>query len=456
MNTVYISVLSLLFISFIACCYGWQSASGSTTPSLAITMICRDEAVNFKTNLPGWLDIVDYFVFLIDERTSDNSVEVIRSILSPVNKDYVILPYNFTGFGPARTLSLETTWEKFPQASHVLIADPDWIPDISTMDIYDLADPADVFRFTAYDRNGYTKRRMDWLLRHREGLAMRYNLHEVLDIGHYNVKSISWEVREVEKPGSWHTTVGHQNSMSAERYKFDLALLYKDLDLYYHDPHTHYYLGVTHEAYANKLITVLGLHHPEVQRNLDQGIKFLELRATTLYDDEFVEQRWAVMLQLGVAYTYTKVCLLSLCVLFFSVSYYHCFTIYAPQRDDLKATYWLNMCRDYKPSHSECALALCQMHMKLGQLSAALVEIHAVLQLEHEERQMLEYLNQRDCKIPAMALHIFASKATVFGLEADEAMYFVLLVRPLSYMSCVLLLYSVQYREFQPFIHQFT
>ena len=113
------------------------------------------------------------------------------------------------------------------------------------------------------------------------------------------------------------------------------------------------------------------------------------------------------------------------------------------------------MCRDYKPSHSECALALCQMHMKLGQLSAALVEIHAVLQLEHEERQMLEYLNQRDCKIPAMALHIFASKATVFGLEADEAMYFVLLVRPLSYMS-VLLLYSVQYREFQPLIHQFT
>lgn len=72
---------------------------------------------------------------------------------------------------------------------------------------------------------------------------MRYNLHEVLDIGMYTVKNIPWVIHEIEKAGSWHTTVGHGHSMSYQRYEFDLALLEKDLTVYGHDPHTHYYLG---------------------------------------------------------------------------------------------------------------------------------------------------------------------------------------------------------------------
>lgn len=270
-------------------------------------MMCRDEEVNFKTNLASWLPIVDYFVFMIDNRTKDNSIETISAILKPARKGYKVIVYNFTGFGTARTLSLQAVWEHFPQASHVLIADPDWVPDVSTMNINDLDDSADVFRFTAYDRNGYTRRRMDWLLKHRQGLAMKYHLHEVLDIGMYSAKNINWEVHEIEKPGSWHTTVGHADSFSAKRYEFDLDLLYKDLSIYGHDPHAHYYLGVTHEAYASKSSQTLGLYHPDVQKNVDKSIEYLELRATTQYIDEFVEQRWAVMLQLGSIFIHMRV-----------------------------------------------------------------------------------------------------------------------------------------------------
>jgi hypothetical protein len=284
-------------------------------PSVVITMICRDEGVNFKANLPLWLNIVDYYVFLVDSRTSDGSEDIIRSILAPADKSYFIRHYNFSGFGPARTLSLETAWEQFPQASHILIADPDWKPEPSTMSLHDLAENYDVFRFTAFDRNGFTKRRMDWLLRHRQGLAMRYNLHEVLDIGMYNVTLIPWVVREIEKPGSWHTTVGHNNSFSADRYKFDLALLYKDLELHGHDPHTHYYLGITHEAYVNKIVPRKGLHDDEVREHLTNATRYLELRATTQYDDEFVEQRWAVMMQLGILYSEFAVSSRRLCTL---------------------------------------------------------------------------------------------------------------------------------------------
>ena len=60
------------------------------------------------------------------------------------------------------------------------IADPDWRPDVSTIDKSHLnIREYDVFRFTIVDRSGITTRQCDWLLRHRAGLAMRYHLHEV-------------------------------------------------------------------------------------------------------------------------------------------------------------------------------------------------------------------------------------------------------------------------------------
>jgi hypothetical protein len=33
----------------------------------------------------------------------------------------------------ARTLLFEEAWRKFPQATHVLITDPDWIPEAGTV-----------------------------------------------------------------------------------------------------------------------------------------------------------------------------------------------------------------------------------------------------------------------------------------------------------------------------------
>jgi hypothetical protein len=238
---------------------------------------------------------------MVDTRTQDDTSEAIASILQ--NKKYKIVPYLFEGFGPARTASLESAWQYFSQATHVWIADPDWRPELNTIDINDL-DSSDVYRFMIYDRNGDTTRRCDWLLRHRAGLAMRYNLHEVLDIGYYNWKVVNWVVREIEQSGSWHTTVGHGNSMSAKRYLFDLQLLEKDVKIYGHDPHTHYYLGITHDGYASKLLEISsGVITSEIQYHFDEAIKYLTLRAVSKYKEEFLEERWGVMLTLGVIYS---------------------------------------------------------------------------------------------------------------------------------------------------------
>ena len=230
------AVLVLFVVLFVQLCLG-------NSPSLVITMICRDEEVNFKSNLELWLPVASYFVFMLDTRTTDQSQTVIEKILGGKAAGFKVVPYEFNGFGPARTASLEAAWQYFPQASHVLIADPDWQPVSTTININELDMEHDVFRFMVYDRNGATTRRMDWLLRHRAGLQMKYNLHEVLDIGLYSVKYVNWVAKEIEKPGTWHTSVGHGNSMSALRYQFDLTWLEKDLKTYPHDPHVHYYLG---------------------------------------------------------------------------------------------------------------------------------------------------------------------------------------------------------------------
>lgn len=103
----------------------------SAKMSLAISMICRNEEVNFRSNLHLWLNIIDYFVFMVDTRTTDQSVSAINEILLGKTK-YEVISYEFTGFGLARTDSLTAVWRLYPTATHVLIADPGLIAEISS------------------------------------------------------------------------------------------------------------------------------------------------------------------------------------------------------------------------------------------------------------------------------------------------------------------------------------
>ena len=102
-----------------------QELTDVSQVSVVMTMICRNEAVNFRSNLASWFPVVDYFVFIMDTRNSDDSEAVIADILDAKGgkgaKGYKIIKNEFIGFGQARTLSLKRAWEHFPQASHVLI-----------------------------------------------------------------------------------------------------------------------------------------------------------------------------------------------------------------------------------------------------------------------------------------------------------------------------------------------
>ena len=147
-------VLLIILISSTIC---FRVRTSKSTASIVLTMILRDEEVNLRSNLPLWNGLIDYYVFLIDDRTVDHSEDTIRRILRS-DETYVIAPFCFEGFGQARTEALQLAWEHFPAASHVLIADPDWRPDVATISKDDLHQSAETYEFTIFDRNGYTER----------------------------------------------------------------------------------------------------------------------------------------------------------------------------------------------------------------------------------------------------------------------------------------------------------
>lgn len=385
----------------------WSSTSYSLINlqenSIVMTMMIRDEAVNIRSNLPLWKKFINYFIFMIDERTVDDTEDAIREILG---KDcpYQLISYKFEGFGPARTLSLQNAWKYYPQATHVWIADPDWRPELDTMDKRDLDLIHDAFRFLIYDRNGLTTRRCDWLLRHRKGLAMRYHLHEVLDIGEtYSPSPIKWVVREIEQKGSWHTTVGHGHSMSAARYKFDLELLEKDKLAYGHNPHTHHYLGITHEAYAEGLFKANGgKMTSEIQFHFDEAVKYFTKRITEVYEPEFMEERWACMFSLGALY-------------------------FQYLNDPIRALRWFKACHDFSPQQTECAISMLSVYESLGVLNKVVETLQIILRTEHEERGMLNHFKHWICDVPTTAVRVMNYMDKIYkNLTVVDAKYMVL------------------------------
>eukprot|EP01034_Spumella_vulgaris_P023136 gene23136-29329_t len=216
---------------------------------------------------------------------------------------------------------------------------------------------------------------------------------------------LDWIVHEVEKPGSWHTTVGHGNSMSSKRHEFDLEMLHKDLVVYGHDPHTHYYLGITNQAMVQKAQQDgQSLNTPEIQRYLHQALHYLQLRVNSQYKDEFVEERWACMYMLGLTYANL-------------------------QRDLTKSEYWLSMCRDYNPGQSECGIAMSKIFLANGAFEPALRETERVLRTQNEERDMLSHFKNYACELPELVLTLFQQKAYMGQFGSGDVKYMLLMLQ---------------------------
>lgn len=399
-------------------------------PSIIVSMICRNEEVNIRANLGAWATFADYFVFLLDDRTSDNTQSAIEVILDENKKSYYIQNYTFNGFGSARTQGLHLANKHYPNASVIMIADPDWRPILSTISKQDLIHTEDieVYRFNVLDRNGVSRRKMDWMLANRPNLKMKYNLHEALDIGYYTkIKSLSWVFEEIEQPGTWHSIVGHNHSMSHKRYEFDLQLLYAEyLNIPFsdiekrlsassklpgkHDPHLHYYLGVTHHAHLERIYNE---NKTVSYEELDLAIYFLKKRAFDYYPDEFVEQRYSSLLLLG--------------------SIHSTFL-----NEYLPAVQYLQLCQRVINKHVsiECVLQLINVHLANGQIESAMRELQLMLKTVFVDRMMMNTLHAKTCQLPDLMLkvyYLYYTHSRGTSLSLGDALYMLVMLKSMDF-----------------------
>ncbi len=130
-----------------------------TSPTLVMCMSLLDEESNLRLNLPLWKDVVDAYVFGIDDRTEDNTVKAIVALLpSSVPREVVYFQFDDGGFSSARNIVLRTAWAKFSWVSHIIMADPDWRPKLNTVDKSQLDHAVHKsFEFKVWDRSGTTR-----------------------------------------------------------------------------------------------------------------------------------------------------------------------------------------------------------------------------------------------------------------------------------------------------------
>ena len=227
----------------------WASTTGSlgAAPAgrddvrLAVLLLIRDEAELVRSHLPLWLDLdLAYCVVAaIDDRTVDASAQAFleategaaslvaaprRGKLRPPALRRFAFHYEFDGLGAARTLVLREAAHRFPEATHALFVDPDWVPLRAGREALLAAARTgrSVFAFRVTDRNGRTERLLDWCFRLHPEAAFKYRWHEALVLPDYDATLLDWEVDEVSGADalSWHRAA-HGDSGTGPGRRFD-------------------------------------------------------------------------------------------------------------------------------------------------------------------------------------------------------------------------------------------
>ena len=155
-----------------------MSCAAAGAPTLLLALMVRDEEANLRANLPAFSGLADFVVCGIDDRSRDGSARAVAEAL-PDGPRWVFY-FRFDGFGRGRTGVFREAWRKFPEASHVLVLDPDWELDAPRASRAHLNADERTFLFKVWDRNGMTSRTMNWLVKHEANLTFEHQLHEQL------------------------------------------------------------------------------------------------------------------------------------------------------------------------------------------------------------------------------------------------------------------------------------
>jgi len=355
----------------------------------------RDESTNIRKNLPLWtysnVPFFDAYVIAVDSRTEDDTIEAIGEVTKGTPTH--VFEYDFKGFGQGRTEVFKEAWRVFSNITHVMVADPDWKPNMDLINKSDLISPSSSFEFLIWDRSGITTRHCNWLMRHQEGLYFDYYVHEFLRFeggGPYveDTKVLGWEVSEVEGDQSWHQTVGHGDksgaSRSYKRIQFDVSLLemeQKD-DKYKDSQHTLYYLGAAHCAMVegSEDYKVPFLNEEEELTDLQRThanncVTYLERRFRLHENAQERELTWSSLRWLAYCYFYIL------------------------QEYD-KAELWYKKCVEFDVERVDCLVELSKLYSWSGRHVEAYDTALKAATIEFPDRGFSNNFYIYDCVVP--------------------------------------------------------
>jgi hypothetical protein len=256
-------------------------------------MLIKNEAEHLERTLPKWAKIIDYWIIGVDDANTDESPQIIKKHLGHIPGEIVVV--NFDGMGPTWTILVKHGLKHYPNATHGIIADADFMPMHDHLDKYQLDIRCSKHMYTIYTEDHQHNRKMDWIYRNIEGAMVKRRVHQTLEVPpmpNQEVFQTLIDLNIEEREGGYQDRAGNK----MKRY---IKWLEKDLIDYPDDSRTLYYLGYSHfDIFLNNKDDP----KPEHWDALATGVSYYKRRANLPKGTGNQEELWFTLLKLGEVY----------------------------------------------------------------------------------------------------------------------------------------------------------
>jgi len=271
----------------------FERLNGAARPpgKLLLNMLVMNEAENLARTLPYWKDVIDYWIIGVDEKNTDDSIEIVKRNLGHLPGE-IALVRGFDGHGPTWTTLVSLGIEHFPGATHGIIADADFRPMNRHFDRYELDIRCSKHMYTIWTQDHRNERRMDWIYRNIPGARVTRRTHQVVEVPPLPDQEVFQTLVNLpldEREGGW----GDRSGNKQDRY---IAWLSADLIDFPDDPRTLYYLGYGHLDKFN----THGGHPTQLHWDaLHKSVEYFERRVNLPKEKGNKEERWFALLKLA-------------------------------------------------------------------------------------------------------------------------------------------------------------
>jgi len=323
--------------------------------SLLLNMLIKNEANHLSRSLPKWAKIIDAWIIGVDDNNTDNSREVIQRYLGHIPGQMVTV--HFEGMGPTWSQLVEIGLQEYPNITHGILSDADFMPIKNTLNKMELDVRCSKHMYTIWPQDLRNERKMDWIYRNIPGAVVKRRTHQILEVPPLPNQEVFQTLIDLpvqEHEGGYQDRTGVKN----QRY---IEFLEKDLLEYPNDTRTLYYLGYAHfDIFSQNK----DKPRPEDWKHLEEGVKFFKLRADTVGGNQ--EELWFALLKLGEIYE----------------RFY---------RDWPKAEYYYTNCSKQDPERADAWFYLGQHHRLRGDSDKALPYLYKAASIPIPTRSLFQW-----------------------------------------------------------------